>query len=147
MALEVEPDEAFAGDTLDRGRWLPWYLPRSSRERAAARYEVDGGVLRLLIEADQEPSSTPRSSTTRAFHVYAADWRPDRVELWVDGEVVKVVPQSPAYPMQPMLDIDEFPPDGAPGGAVPEGVPHRLRARLPARGRSPVAGAPSIAGL
>ncbi len=36
--------------------WLPFYLPHwSSREQAAARYVLEGGRLRLLVEADQEP--------------------------------------------------------------------------------------------
>jgi hypothetical protein len=52
----LEFEDAFEGGELDRGRWLPWYLPQwSSRERSAARYDVGGGELRLLIEADQEP--------------------------------------------------------------------------------------------
>lgn len=53
---EVEFEDTFDGTTLDERRWIPYYLPQwSSRERAAARYEVGGGRLRLLIEADQEP--------------------------------------------------------------------------------------------
>jgi len=41
---ELELDETFQSGTLDRARWLPFYLPHwSSRERAAARYEVGGG--------------------------------------------------------------------------------------------------------
>ncbi|MDQ3182041.1 MAG: hypothetical protein M3Q62_00565 [Actinomycetota bacterium] len=40
----------------EEGRWIPYYLPQwSSRERSAARYEVGGGRLRLLIEAKQQP--------------------------------------------------------------------------------------------
>ena len=38
------------------GRWILYYLLQwSSRERSAARYEVGGGRLRLLIEAEQQP--------------------------------------------------------------------------------------------
>jgi hypothetical protein len=48
----------------------------------------------------------------REFHVYAADWTPDQVAFSVDGELVKTVDQSPAYPMQLMLGIYEFPPAG-----------------------------------
>ena len=41
---------------LDERRWIPHYLPHwSSREHSAARYEISGGCLRLLIEADQQP--------------------------------------------------------------------------------------------
>jgi rhodanese-related sulfurtransferase len=54
FALEFE--DTFDAYELDAARWLPWYLPQwSSRERAAARYEVGGGRLRLLVTADQEP--------------------------------------------------------------------------------------------
>jgi hypothetical protein len=49
----------------------------------------------------------------RDFHVYAADWTPDQVVFLVDGEPVKTVRQSPAYPMQLMLSLYEFPADGA----------------------------------
>jgi glycosyl hydrolase family 16 len=49
------------------------------------------------------------------FHVYAADWTPDGVAFFVDGELVRTVDQSPAYPMQLMLGIYEFPPEDASG--------------------------------
>lgn len=53
---ELEFEDTFDGDGLDRRRWLPYYLPQwSSREAAAARYQLGDGVLRLLIEADQPP--------------------------------------------------------------------------------------------
>jgi Glycosyl hydrolases family 16 len=53
---ELEFEDTFEDAELDRRRWFPYYLPHwSSRERAAARYAVGGGRLRLLIEADQEP--------------------------------------------------------------------------------------------
>ena len=224
--LEFEDD--FEESVLDERRWVPYYLPHwSSRARSAARYEVGGGLLHLLIEADQPPwypevdgelrvSSlqtgvfagpvgstigqhrfdpravvreaqknvrlyTPRygfvemrASATddplsmaalwligyeddpersaeicvceifgrdvspervaigmglhpfgdpgivdefsrevvridaRDLHVYAADWTPERVAFFVDGEHVKTVRQSPSYPMQLMLGIYEF---------------------------------------
>jgi hypothetical protein len=56
VRYELEFDETFEGDALDTSRWLPYYLPHwSSRERSAARYELGDGVLRLMIEADQQP--------------------------------------------------------------------------------------------
>jgi hypothetical protein len=230
VSHELEFEDTFAADALDLGRWLPYYLPHwSSRERSAARYEIDGGVLRLLIEADQQPwcpefdgevrvsslqsgafagpvgskigqhrfhpdavvretqpnvrlytpqygrvelrakaSDDPRAMVAlwmigyedepersaeicvceifgrdvrpqhavvgmgvhpfgdprivddfsretipidaRDFHVYAADWTPDEVAFFVDGNLVKTVNQSPSYPMQLMLSIYEFPP-------------------------------------
>ena len=49
------------------------------------------------------------------FHDYAAEWTPEQVSFLVDGEVVKVVRQSPSYPMQFMLDVFAFPgDDGSP---------------------------------
>jgi len=233
MTLELEFEDTFDGPELDRSRWLPWYLPQwSSRERAAARYSVGGGELRLVIEAGQEPwcpeldgdvrvSSlqtglfagpvgsavgqhrfhpdavvrekqenvrlyTPRygrvelrarfsddpatmaalwligyedepersaelcvceifgrdvspgralvgmgvhpfgdprigdefervpvAIDVREPHEYAAEWRPGRAELFVDGERVKVVEQAPDYPLQLMLGLYEFPEPGA----------------------------------
>ena len=47
------------------------------------------------------------------FHVYAADWNPEGVEFSVDGDLVRTVDESPAYPMQLMLGIYEFPPERA----------------------------------
>ena len=44
----------------------------------------------------------------REYHTYAAEWTPDRVAFYVDERLVKVVPQSPSYPMQFMLGIYEF---------------------------------------
>jgi hypothetical protein len=42
-------------------------------------------------------------------HVYAADWRPGRVDFLVDGEHVRTVEQAPAYPMQMMVAVFDFP--------------------------------------
>ena len=44
----------------------------------------------------------------RGSHTYAAEWTPDDVAFYVDERLIKVVPQSPAYPMQFMLNIYEF---------------------------------------
>jgi hypothetical protein len=237
---ELAFEDTFDGDTLDPARWLPYYLPQwSSREAAAARYRLGGGVLRLVIEADQPPwcpefdgqtrvsslqtgvfsgpvgsrvgqsrfnpdlvvrqaqdsarcytpqyglfelraqaiddprcmvalwmigfEDEPERSAeiciceifgrdvgaeragvgmglrpfadprirdefsvedlaidVRGFHTYAAEWTPEHVAFFVDHRLVKLVEQSPAYPMQFMLGIYEFPDDGqAPDVAHP----------------------------
>jgi hypothetical protein len=54
-------------------------------------------------------------------HVYAAEWRPGRVDFLVDGEHVKTVHEAPAYPMQMMVAVFDFP-DKA-GSAPPDHVP------------------------
>lgn len=43
------------------------------------------------------------------FHTYAVDWRPDRVDYVVDGDVVRSTPNPPTYPMQMMLAVFDFP--------------------------------------
>jgi ketosteroid isomerase-like protein len=59
--MEIEPyelefEDTFHEGSLDLGKWIPYYLPHwSTRERSAARYRVEGGCLRLVIEEDQEP--------------------------------------------------------------------------------------------
>jgi Glycosyl hydrolases family 16 len=229
---ELAFEDTFDADTLDPARWLPCYLPQwSSREAAAARYRLGGGVLRLVIEADQPPwcpefdgqtrvsslqtgvfagpvgSPVGQSRFTpglvvrqaqdgtrlytpqyglfelraravddprcmvalwmigyedqpdrsaeiciceifgrnvtadragvgmglrpfedprirdefsvedlaidaRRFHRYAAEWTPEYVAFFVDHRLVKLVEQSPGYPMQFMLGIYEFPDEG-----------------------------------
>jgi Glycosyl hydrolases family 16 len=231
VRYELDFEDTFADDLLDRGRWIPHYLPHwSTRERSAAQWVIADGCLHLLISEDQQPwcpeldgdlrvstlqtgafagavgsavgqhrfnpgaivretqqnvrlytpqygrielrakalddprtmvalwligyedkpersaeicvceifgrdvgadhssvgigvhpfgdpslvddfSSVRLPIDARTFHVYAMEWTPDRVAFFVDGDVVKVVPQSPAYPMQLMLSIYEFPPE------------------------------------
>jgi hypothetical protein len=62
------------------------------------------------LEDDFEAVRLPIDA--REFHLYRADWMRDQVEFSVDGERVKTVPQSPAYPLQLMLGIYEFPAEG-----------------------------------
>jgi Glycosyl hydrolases family 16 len=229
---EVAFEDTFDADTLDPTRWLPHYLPQwSSRDTSAARYRLGGGLLRLVIEADQPPWCPEFDGRTRVsslqtgvfagpvgsplgqsrfrpglvvrepqdnarlytpqygffelraratddprcmvalwmigyedepersaeiciceifgrnvtaggmgvgmglhpfgdprirddfsvevlaidvaeFHTYAAEWTPESVAFFVDGQAVKTVEQSPDYPMQLMLGIYEFPDDG-----------------------------------
>ncbi|UOY01608.1 glycoside hydrolase family 16 protein [Blastococcus sp. PRF04-17] len=52
----LEREDDFAGPDLDRSLWFPHHLPQwSSRDQAAARYRLDAGLLRLVVEADQPP--------------------------------------------------------------------------------------------
>ena len=69
-------------------------------------------------------------------HVYAADWRPDRIDFSIDGEHVKTVSQSPGYPLQAMVAVFDFPDKAgsAPAGHVPLlAVDHIREARIRAR--------------
>lgn len=51
------------------------------------------------------------------WHVYAAEWTPSGVDFYLDGRRLRHIAQSPAYPMQFMLNVYELP--GAPAGAPP----------------------------
>ena len=53
---QVVFEEDFTGPALAADRWITHYLPHwSTPERSAARYDLDVGVLRLRIDADQPP--------------------------------------------------------------------------------------------
>jgi len=55
---------------LDPARWIPGYLAHwSSRERAAARYRVDGGRLALEIAPDQGPWNPADDGATRVSSI------------------------------------------------------------------------------
>lgn len=45
------------------------------------------------------------------FHIYAAEWRPDGIDFYIDNEKVNSIDQSPNYEMQFMLNIYEVPSD------------------------------------
>lgn len=53
------------------------------------------------------------------FHVYAADWRPGRVDFFVDDEHTRTVEQAPAYPLQMMVAVFDFPDKTGPDDHVP----------------------------
>lgn len=56
------------------------------------------------------------------FHTYAVDWTPERLDFLVDGAVVRTSPSPPAYPMQLMVAVFDFPDRSVGGdeGEVPE---------------------------
>jgi hypothetical protein len=96
-------------------------LDAEGGRRAAA---VGMGVHPFRDPALTDEFAAPRVPIDVAeFHVYAADWRPGRVDYLVDGQHVKTVRQAPAYPMQMMVAVFDFPgKDGASANAdhVPE---------------------------
>jgi Glycosyl hydrolases family 16 len=80
------------------------------------------------IHPFRDPKLTDEFSAPRLdldvtdFHVYAADWRPGRVDFLVDGDHVRTVRQAPDYPMQIEIAVFDFPAKAvtAPAGHVPE---------------------------
>jgi len=73
------------------------------------------------------------------FHTYAVDRSRDRAELSVDGVVVRSCPNPPAYPMQLMLAVFDFPDRsvGDDDDAVPELVVDSIREVAAARPGGP----------
>lgn len=45
------------------------------------------------------------------FHIYAAEWTPEKVDFYIDNVLIHSIKQSPDYPMQFMLNIYEVPVD------------------------------------
>ena len=78
--------------------------------------DVEPGAVRvgMGVHPFRDPSirddfeQVPLPIDARTPHTYAAEWMPDRVAFYVDEALVKVVAQSPAYPMQLMLNVYEF---------------------------------------
>jgi len=89
---------------------------------------IDGGnaAVGMGIHAFRDPALTeefsarPRPIDVAAFHVYAADWQPGGVDFFIDGEPVRSIEQAPAYPMQMMIGVFDFPAKAGPSEHVPE---------------------------
>ena len=58
---------------------------------------------------EQDFEAVPLPVDVAEFHSYAVDWRPGSVEFFVDGELIRSCAQSPAYPMQMMVAVFDFP--------------------------------------
>jgi Glycosyl hydrolases family 16 len=66
-SYELEIEDTFDANTLDPSLWVPHYLPQwSSREASAARYALGDGLLRLRIDADQQPWCPEWDGSVRA---------------------------------------------------------------------------------
>lgn len=71
LGYTLEFSDEFDGAALDQTKWFPHMLPHwSSLKAAAARLELGGGVLKLLIEADQQPwlAGADRASHLQTAH-------------------------------------------------------------------------------
>jgi hypothetical protein len=94
--------------------------------------QTDGGqptaAVGMGVHPFRDPAITDEWDAPRVaidvaeFHVYAADWRPGRVDFLIDGERVRSVDQAPDYPMQMMVAVFDFP-DKAASAPQPDHVP------------------------
>ena len=89
--------------------------------------EPGSAAVGMGLHAFRDPAITEAFDAPRVEmdvsepHVYAADWRPGRVDFLIDGRHVKTVDQAPAYPMQMMIAVFDFPAKAA--SAQPDHVP------------------------
>lgn len=54
------------------------------------------------------------------FHDYTVDWTEERAEFLVDNVLIRSCPRPPAYPMQMMIAVFDFPDRSGDPAAVPE---------------------------
>jgi Glycosyl hydrolases family 16 len=79
-------------------------------EAGTASAAVGMGVHPFRDPAIVDEFAAPRVAIDVAEpHVYAAEWRRGRVDFIVDDEHVTSVHQAPAYPMQMMIAVFDFP--------------------------------------
>jgi hypothetical protein len=101
--------------------WMIGYEDEPARSAEICICEIFGrdvGPLQSRIGMGVHPFGDPRITDdfgaetveidAREPHTYAAEWTPDYVAFYVDDRLIKTVGQSPAYPMQFMLNIYEF---------------------------------------
>jgi hypothetical protein len=98
--------------------WMVGLEDRPERCGEICVFEVFGDASTAVgmgIHPFRDPSLTEEFDAPRLaidvgeHHVYAADWRPGRVDFLVDGQHVKTVRQAPAYPVQMMVAVFDFP--------------------------------------
>jgi hypothetical protein len=85
--------------------------------------EVGMGFKKFRDPAVAQDFEAPRLPIDVAdFHDYAVDWTPSSAAFSVDGSVIRTCPRPPAYPMQMMIAVFDFPDrsDGSDADAVPE---------------------------
>ncbi len=57
----------------------------------------------------EEFQAKPHPIDVAGDHRYAVDWRPGRVDFFVDDVMINTVEQAPDYPMQLILGVFDFP--------------------------------------
>jgi hypothetical protein len=96
----------------------------------AGRAAVGMGLKQIRDPAlEQDFEAVPLPIDVAEFHSYAVDWRSGSVEFFLDGELIRSCAQAPAYPMQMMVAVFDFPDRASAddANAVPELVVDYLR--------------------
>jgi hypothetical protein len=115
--------------------WLIGYEDQPERSAEVLVFEIFGrdltpttAVVGMGVHpfGDQSITDDFRSVTlpidARELHDYAVEWTPEHVRFFVDEMLVREVAQSPAYPMQLMLNVYEFA-EGPDPASSPERYP------------------------
>jgi hypothetical protein len=113
--------------------WMIGYEDEPDRSAEICIVEIfgrnvrpDGVGIGMGVHPFHDPSARDEFSVedvaidAREAHWYAAEWTPHEVAFYVDDGLVKVVRQSPSYPMQLMLGIFEFRSPADRGGHYPK---------------------------
>ena len=96
------------------------------------RADVGMGIHEFADPALEEAfTAVPLALDTTVDHDYEVAWSPADVVFSVDGERVHRVEQSPAYPVQLMIGVFEFP-DRRPSGSPPS-TPELIVSRVHGR--------------
>lgn len=77
-----------------------------SKKQATIGYGIHKFNDPLLIEEFYEDTF---AIDVTNFHIYAAEWLPNKIIFYIDNQKIKEINQSPNYPMQFMLGIYELP--------------------------------------
>lgn len=116
IGFEEQPDdcgeiciaEIFGSELDDTGGWVGVGVKPQNDPRLREDFE------KVRIEGDLTD-----------WHDYAVEWTPERLRFFIDGRWVKTVVQTIDYPVQLMLDVYEFAPEGGVRDAA--ALPHRFR--------------------
>lgn len=77
--------------------------------------DATGATVGMGVHPFRDPGLRDDFATSRLpievseFHVYSIDWRPGRVDFFVDGAHLRTVQLAPDYPMQMMIGVFDFP--------------------------------------
>jgi hypothetical protein len=77
-----------------------------------------GSTVRTGIKAHHDPRlrqdmrDIALDLDATGWHTYSAEWTADATRIYVDDHPIRAIDQGMAYPLQLMLDLFEFPPEG-----------------------------------
>jgi Glycosyl hydrolases family 16 len=132
------------------GVWMAGIEDTPTRSGEILLFEVFGDALDdgmaavgMGVRPFRDPALTDGFEAPRIpidvteHHVYAADWKPGRVDFLIDGENVKTVHQAPDYPMQMEVAVFDFPAKPGPADHVPMLAVDSVRLRRSAQSQRP----------